>query len=136
MEELRIGTMLQNFVRSHIFDNGDFADYVDVEYGCKPPRMLSKPMFLGAISNYLTFSDVIATAQTGESGEILSNDSVGSRAAVGQGHMFTGRYKGKNKYGKYDRSFIKFHASEPGYLMLILTIKPEVAYFEGYDALF
>lgn len=136
MEELRIGTMLQNFVRSHIFDNGDFADYVDVEYGCKPPRMLSKPMFLGAISNYLTFSDVIATAQTGESGDILSNDSVGSRAAVGQGHMFTGRYKGKNKYGKYDRSFIKFHASEPGYLMLILTIKPEVAYFEGYDALF
>ena len=136
MEELRIGTMLQNFVRSHIFDNGDFADYVDVEYGCKPPRMLSKPMFLGAISNYLTFSDVIATAQTGESGEILSNDSVGSRAAVGQGHMFTGKYKGKNKYGKYDRSFIKFHASEPGYLMLILTIKPEVAYFEGYDALF
>lgn len=136
MEELRIGTMLQNFVRSHIFDNGDFADYVDVEYGCKPPRMLSKPMFLGAISNYLTFSDVIATAQTGESGEILSNDAVGSRAAVGQGHMFTGRFKGKNKYGKYDRSFIKFHASEPGYLMLILTIKPEVAYFEGYDALF
>lgn len=136
MEELRIGSMLQNFVRSHIFDNGDFADYVDVEYGCKPPRMLSKPMFLGAISNYLTFSDVIATAQTGESGDILSNDSVGSRAAVGQGHMFTGRYKGKNKYGKYDRSFIKFHASEPGYLMLILTIKPEVAYFEGYDALF
>lgn len=136
MEELRIGTMLQNFVRSHIFDNGDFADYVDVEYGCKPPRMLSKPMFLGAISNYLTFSDVIATAQTGDSGDILSNDSVGSRAAVGQGHMFTGRYKGKNKYGKYDRSFIKFHASEPGYLMLILTIKPEVAYFEGYDALF
>lgn len=136
MEELRIGTMLQNFVRSHIFDNGDFADYVDVEYGCKPPRMLSKPMFLGAISNYLTFSDVIATAQTGDSGDILSNDTVGSRAAVGQGHMFTGRYKGKNKYGKYDRSFIKFHASEPGYLMLILTIKPEVAYFEGYDALF
>ena len=136
MEELRIGTMLQNFVRSHIFDNGDFADYVDVEYGCKPPRMLSKPMFLGSISNYLTFSDVIATAQTGDSGEILSNESVGSRAAVGQGHMFTGRYKGKNKYGKYDRSFIKFHASEPGYLMLILTIKPEVSYFEGYDALF
>lgn len=136
MEELRIGTMLQNFVRSHIFDNGDFADYVDVEYGCKPPRMLSKPMFLGAISNYLTFSDIIATAQTGDSGDILSNDSVGSRAAVGQGHMFTGKYKGKNKYGKYDRSFIKFHASEPGYLMLILTIKPEVAYFEGYDALF
>ena len=136
MEELRIGSMIQNFVRSHIFDNGDFADYVDVEYGCKPPRMLSKPMFLGAISNYLTFSDIIATAQTGESGDILSNDSVGSRAAVGQGHMFTGKYKGKNKYGKYDRSFIKFHASEPGYLMLILTIKPEVAYFEGYDALF
>lgn len=136
MEELRIGTMIQNFVRSHIFDNGDFADYVDVEYGCKPPRMLSKPMFLGAISNYLTFSDIIATAQTGDSGDILSNDSVGSRAAVGQGHMFTGKYKGKNKYGKYDRSFIKFHASEPGYLMLILTIKPEVAYFEGYDALF
>ena len=136
MEELRIGTMLQNFVRSHIFDNGDFADYVDVEYGCKPPRMLSKPMFLGAISNYLTFSDVIATAQTGDSGDILSNDSVGSRAAVGQGHMFTGKYRGKNKFGKYDRSFIKFHASEPGYLMLILTIKPEVAYFEGYDALF
>lgn len=136
MEEIRIGSMIQNFVRSHIFDNGDFADYVDVEYGCKPPRMLSKPMFLGAISNYLTFSDVIATAQTGDSGDILSNDSVGSRAAVGQGHMFTGKYKGKNKYGKYDRSFIKFHASEPGYLMLILTIKPEVAYFEGYDALF
>lgn len=136
MEEIRIGTMLQNFVRSHIFDNGDFADYCDVEYGVKPPRALSKPMFMGAISSYLTFSDIMATAQTGDSGDILSNNDIGSRAAVGQGHMFTGRYRGKNSKGKYDRSFIKFHASEPGYLMLILTIKPEVAYFEGYDALF
>lgn len=136
MEELRIGTMLQNFVRSHIFDNGDFADYVDVEYGCKPPRLLSKPMFMGAISSYLSFNDVIANAQTGADGDILANEALGSRAAVGQGHMFTGKYRGKDKHGKYERSFIKFHASEPGYLMLILTIKPEVAYFEGYDALF
>lgn len=136
MEELRVGSMLQNFVRSHIFDNGDFADYVDVEYGCKPPRMLSKPMFMGAISSYLAFNDVIANAQTGDDGDILANQSLGSRAAVGQGHMFTGKYRGKDKHGKYERSFIKFHASEPGYLMLILTIKPEVAYFEGYDALF
>lgn len=45
MEELRIGTMLQNFVRSHIFDNGDFADYVDVEYGCKPPHAFKTYVF-------------------------------------------------------------------------------------------
>lgn len=136
MEQLRVSSMIQNFVRSHIFRNNSFDEYVDVEYGCRPQRNLDKPMFLGALSSYLVFNDVMSTAQTGDSMDVMDKQQLGSRAAVGEGHMFSGKYRGKDRKGRYDRPFVKFHAPEPGYLMLILTIKPEVNYFEGYDQMY
>lgn len=132
MDSWVIGSRIQNKVRKSIFKNSDFAEYIDVQYGIKPPTTLTKPMFLGAFVSDIVFNDVISSVQGSETDvdgndvmpSLDSNKNLGSRAGYGRG----------TDYDKH--SFIEFTAQEPGTLMVLQIVMPEVFYFEGRDEMY
>lgn len=132
MDSWVIGSRIQNKVRKSIFKNSDFAEYIDVQYGIKPPTTLTKPMFLGAFVSDIVFNDVISSVQGSETDEngnsvmpsLDSNKNLGSRAGYGRG----------TDYDKH--SFVEFTAEEPGTLMVLQIVMPEVFYFEGRDEMY
>lgn len=132
MEQIYSAEKVQNFIRRTIFRNSDYAEFIDAEYGVKPSTELTKPMFLGSMSTWLTFNDVIAQAQTSNSeSDISSNTDLGSRASLGFGRMITGKLRNKD-----ERHFVNFTAKEPGYFMVLECIIPEVAYWQGFDPMY
>lgn len=128
MDSWVLASRIQNKVRKSIFKNSDFAEYIDVQYGIKPPTSLTKPMFLGAFVSDIVFNDVISSTQgdssDGSRPSMDSNKNLGSRAGYGRG----------TDYEKH--SFIEFTAQEPGTLMVMQIIVPEVFYFEGRDEMY
>lgn len=127
MDSWVLASRIQNKVRKSIFKNSDFAEYIDVQYGIKPPTTLTKPMFLGAFVSDIVFNDVISSVQggDGQSKQTLdSNQNLGSRAGYGRGTDFD------------KHNFIEFTAQEPGTLMVIQMIVPEVFYYEGRDEMY
>lgn len=127
MDSWVLASRIQNKVRKSIFKNSDFAEYIDVQYGIKPPTTLTKPMFLGAFVSDIVFNDVISSVQGGDGSSkqsLDSNQNLGSRAGYGRG----------TDYDKHN--FIEFTAEEPGTLMVIQMIVPEVFYFEGRDEMY
>lgn len=128
MEQIYHAGQVQSWVRKSIFKNSDYAEFCDAHYGVRPPTTLTKPLFLGAVSSWLSFNDVMATAQTGSGDDLESNDTLGSRASIGFGRMVTGSLRG----GK-DRPFVEFTALEPGYFMVLEWFVPEEAYYTGYE---
>ncbi len=132
MDSWVIGSRIQNKVRKSIFKNSDFAEYIDVQYGIKPPTTLTKPMFLGAFVSDIVFNDVISSVQGTETDSdgndvmpsLDSNKNLGSRAGYGRG----------TDYDKH--SFVEFTAEEPGTLMVLQIVMPEVFYFEGRDEMY
>lgn len=130
MEQIYSAQKVQNYIRSTVFKNSDYAEFIDVHYGVTPSTSITKPMFMGAVSSWLTFNDVISTVQ-GSSSDLESNNDLGSRASLGFGRMVTGSLRGKK-----DRPFVDFTAKEPGYFMVIETIVPEVSYWQGFDPMY
>lgn len=127
MDSWVLASRIQNKVRKSIFKNSDFAEYIDVQYGIKPPTSLTKPMFLGAFVSDIVFNDVISSVQGGDGTSkqsLDSNQNLGSRAGYGRG----------TDYDKHN--FIEFTAQEPGTLMVIQMIIPEVFYYEGRDEMY
>lgn len=131
MEQIYSAQKVQNYIRSTIFKNSDYAEFIDSQYGVTPSTSITKPMFLGSMSTWLTFNDVIAQAQSGSNSEIESNQDLGSRASLGFGRMVTGSMRGKK-----DRPFVDVTVKEPGYFMVIETIVPEVAYWQGFNPMY
>ena len=131
MEQVYAAQRVQNFIRRTIFRNSDYAEFIDAEYGITPPSHLTKPLFLGKVSTWLTFNDVVSTAQTSDSNDVDSNSSLGSRSSLGFGRMITGKLANKK-----NRHFVNFTAKEPGYFMVLEWIVPEVAYFQGFDSMY
>lgn len=132
MDSWVIGSRIQNKVRKSIFKNSDFAEYIDVQYGIKPPTTLTKPMFLGAFVSDIVFNDVISSVQGSETDadgnpvlpSLDSNKNLGSRAGYGRGTDFD------------KHNFVEFTAQEPGTLMVLQIVMPEVFYFEGRDEMY
>ena len=131
MEQIYHAQKVQNFIRRTVFKNSDYADFIDAQYGITPPTNLTKPLFLGKVSTWLSFNDVISQAQTSDDTDVDSNTSLGSRSSLGFGRMVTGKLRDKD-----DRHFVSFTAKEPGYFMVLEWIVPEVSYFQGFDPLY
>lgn len=128
MEQVYAAQRVQNYIRRSVFKNNGYADFVEAEAGITPPTTLTHPMFLGSVSTDLFWNDVVSQTQTLGSNDIESNTNLGSRASIGFGRMLTGSYRGKD-----DRPFVSFTAKEPGYLMLIESIVPDISYFMQYN---
>ncbi len=129
MDQWVLASRIQNKVRKSIFKNSSFAEYIDVQYGIKPPTDLSQPMFLGAFVSDIVFNDVVSSVQqadpdSDDSMSLSHNQNLGSRAGYGRG---TDDEK---------HNFIEFTSREPGTLMILQIITPEVFYYEGREEIF
>ena len=130
MEQIYHAQRVQNFVRRSVFKNSDYAEFLDDQYGVRPSTALSKPLFLSSVSTWLSWNDVISQTQSGDDDDVEANQALGSRAGLAFGRMLTGHFANQK------RPFVKFRANEPGYLIVLETIVPDVAYFEGFDPLY
>lgn len=131
MEEIYTAQRVQNYIRRSVFKNNGYKEFIESQYGITPPTNLSRPMFLGSIATDLYWNDVVSQTQTGDDNSIESNMNLGSRAGLGFGRMLTGSYRGNDS-----KPFVNFTAKEPGYLMLIESIVPDVSYFRNYHPQF
>ncbi len=121
MDQWRIANATQSKLRKYLFNLGDFGDMIDSQYGITPSTQISKPMFLGAFQSDIVFNDVVSTAQTGDTGIVDDNQTLGSRAGYGRG---TDRGK---------QNFVDFTAQEFGVFQIVQIITPEPFYYEGRD---
>ena len=107
----------------------DWKDFNKVHYGVDLLIPYGKPQFLGAISSDVIFNDVISQAQTGDNSgadavDITSNRNLGSRSGLAFGAL------------KNSKKFIEFNTKDEGYVMVLLSIVPEVDYFQGIDPMY
>ena len=125
MEQWYLASRIQSKIRKNIYQFNDFAQWIDTNFGVKPPTTLTQPMFLGAFESDIIFNDVISQTQTGSASEnnLGDNKDLGSRAGFGIG-----------KNGN-ESNFFDFTAKEPGTVMILQMIVPEVFYFECSDPL-
>lgn len=116
--QLRMQNRIAKYVDKSIFSDTRFGSWIKAHFGVKTNSKLNIPQFLGSLSSNVVFNDIYASAQTGDGG-ITSNQALGSRASLGQG------------YASSKGSFVEFKATEPGYLMVMFSLVPNVSYFQG-----
>lgn len=127
MEQWYLASRIQSKIRKNLYKFDDFSQWIDTNFGVKPSTTLTKPLFLGAFMSDIIFNDAISTVQqpdTDGSNNLEDNKNLGSRAGYGVG------YKGDK------RNFFDFTAKEPGTVMIVQQIIPEVFYFEGTDKMY
>ena len=122
--QLRLANRIAKYVDKLGFSDSRFGSWLKAHFGTRLNDRLDIPQFLGSMSSTLAFEDIISRAQTGDSDVITSNQALGSRAGLGSGYM-------KNK-----GSFVEFKASEPGYLMVMFSIVPNVSYCQGIKKMY
>ena len=133
MEQWYLASRIQTKVRKNLYKFQDFATWIDTNFGVKPSTTLTQPMFLGAFSSDVVFVDAVnmssnksmVDTEDGEKEVLLEDNSVlGSRAGFGIG-------KNGNR-----SNFFDFTAKEPGTVMILQYIVPEVHYFEFTDPMY
>ncbi len=133
MEQWYLASRIQTKVRKNLYKFQDFATWIDTNFGIKPETTLTQPMFLGAFSSDVVFVDAVNhSANTSMvdvddvEKEVLLEDNgvLGSRAGFGIG-------KNGNR-----SNFFDFTAKEPGTVMVLQYIVPEVHYFEFTDPMY
>lgn len=104
----------------------DWKDYNKIHYGVDLRIPYGKPQFLGALVNNVTFQDVISQTQAGaQDAPATNNTNLGSRAGLAYGAL-------KNHKGK----FVEFNSKDECYVMVLISIVPDVDYFQGIDPMY
>lgn len=122
--QLRLANRIAKYVDKLGFSDSRFGTWLKVHFGTKLNDRADIPQFLGSISSTLTFDDIVSQAQTGNSDVVSANEALGSRAGIGAGYI------------KNDGAFVEFKAVEPGYLMCLFSIVPNVVYSQGIRKMF
>lgn len=122
--QLRLANRIAKYVDKLGFSDSRFGSWLKAHFGTKLNDRMQIPQFLGSMSSTLVFQDIISKAQTGDSDVITSNQALGSRAGLGSGYM------------KNQGSFIEFKAVEPGYIIVLFSIVPNVNYCQGIRKMF
>ena len=117
--QLRLANRIAKYVDKLGFSDSRFGSWLKAHFGTKLNDRMQIPQFLGSMSSTLVFQDIISNAQTGDSDVVTSNEALGSRAGLGSGYM------------KNQGSFIEFKAVEPGYIIVLFSIVPNVSYTQG-----
>lgn len=116
---LRLANRVARYVDKLGLSDSRFGSWLKAHFGTRLNDRIDIPQFLGSISSTLAFDDIISNAQTGSSDSLTSNQALGSRAAIG------------SSYVKNDGPFVEFKCVEPGYLMCLFSIVPNVSYYQG-----
>lgn len=122
--QLRLANRIAKYVDKLGFSDSRFGSWLKAHFGTKLNDRMQIPQFLGSMSSTLVFQDIISQAQTGDSDVITSNQALGSRAGLGSGYM------------KNNGSFVEFKAVEPGYIIVLFSIVPNVSYCQGIRKMF
>lgn len=122
--QLRLANRIAKYVDKLGFSDSRFGTWLKVHFGTRLNDRMDIPQFLGSISSTIVFNDIISNAQTGDSDVITSNEALGSRAGLGSGYI-------KNK-----GSFFEFKAVEPGYIIVLFSLVPNVTYSQGIKKMY
>lgn len=119
---LRAANSLQQFLERNNIAGNRFVDFLRANYGANlADGVAQRPVYLGSSSTPVYASGVLQTAGVG--GQTNNPfDSVGASY---------GRAQAQSK-----DFVIKFHNDEPGYLMVIGSLVPEVTYSSGIERMF
>lgn len=131
MEQVNLANRNWRMATRSLLWGTDWKDFNKVHYGVDLLIPYGKPQFLGAISSDFTFDDVISQAQTGSNDvvsadDITKNTNLASRAGLAYGALSSNDNK----------RFIEFNTKDEGYVMVLLSIVPEVDYYQGIDPMF
>lgn len=115
---LRAANSMQQFLERNNIAGNRFVDFLRANYGADlSDGVAQRPVYLGSSSTPVYVNGVLQTANGGDESGNNPFNSVGSN------------------YGKaiaQDKDFVvKFHTSEPGYLMVLGSLVPEVTYSSG-----
>lgn len=122
--QLRLANRIAKYVDKLGFSDSRFGSWLKAHFGTRLNDRLDIPQFLGSMSTSLVFNDVVSNAQTGNNDVVTSNQALGSRAGLGSGYM------------KNNGPFVEFKAVEPGYIICLFSIIPNVSYTQGIRKLY
>lgn len=111
IRELREAGAAQRFLENNNIFGGRYIEQLMARFGVLPQDFrLQRPEFLGAGSTKIQFSEVLATADTG-------NDNVGDM----RGHGIS--IVGSNRY--------KYKVKEHGWIIVYMIMRPKTQYMQG-----
>lgn len=119
---LRSVNAIQQWMERNNLVGYDYGEQNYVQYGRYPKRMLDKCVYIGRYSEPVYNRSIFQTAQDGESGNTSRNPfggvaaKFGASAANGKGRMFE-----------------DFVASDHGYLMVMMSLRPHAYYSTGVE---
>lgn len=121
IQSLRLQNALQEFAEVNNFASPDYIQTLSARYGATlKAGIAQKPVLLGSADFPMYTSGVEQTAQSASQSVNTPFNSVGSR--YGRAHA-------------EGTDFVcEFHADEPGYLMVNVTLVPEAQYYQGVDS--
>lgn len=119
---LRAANSLQQFLERNNIAGNRFVDFLRANYGANlADGVAQRPVYLGSSSTPVYSSGVLQTAGVG-------NETNNPFDSVGASY---GRAQAQDK-----EFVIKFHNDEPGYLLVIGSLVPEVTYASGIERMF
>lgn len=127
-EQISLANRNWRFAVRSLLWGTDWKDYNAVHFGTKLKVRYGKPQFLGAVSSNVVFQDVMNQSQG--SGDTIKSE-LGGRAAVAFGSL-TNKTSRKSDY----KPFVEFTTAEEGYVMVLLSIVPEVDYYQGVHPMY
>lgn len=115
LQELNNAYAVFRFFMTDTYNGNRYVEFVRAHFGVTvPDATLERPLFLGRITQQVGFSEIYQTSGATSEDNALGDYS-GKGLSVGSGFLF-------------DTFF-----EEAGYIMIIMSIRPDSTYFQGVD---
>ena len=115
LQELNNAYAVFRFFMTDTYNGNRYVEFVQAHFGVTvPDSTLERPLFLGRITQQVGFSEIYQTSGATNEDNALGDYS-GKGLSVGSGFLF-------------DTFF-----EEAGYIMIIMSIRPDSTYFQGVD---
>lgn len=109
---LRQASAIQQFQEANALTGSRYAEFIPAQYGVYcPDQSLQRPVYIGGMTSPMVISEVLQTSASD------ANSPQGNMA----GHGVSAGVS----------SEIRFRATEFGYLMCLMSIRPKTGYFQG-----
>lgn len=112
IDDLLVGEKIYRILNRVAVSGGSYNDWLETVYGLDVNRRAETPMYIGGMSQEITFQEVVSNALSEEQ----PLGTLGGR----------GRLTGEPKGGK-----IKVRTEEPTFIMGILSLTPRIDYSQG-----
>ena len=113
IQQLNQAYRLFSFFMKDTYNGNRYVEFIESHFNVRvPDSTLERPIFLGRITNWINFSEIFQTSGATNESNVLG-DYAGMGLAQGTGFLF-------------DETF-----DEHGYIMIIMSIRPNSTYFQG-----